>query len=352
MSPFCNQNYTQRVKKNKYTLHQSESNRGAGKIEKIRRLALMKIPGFSRRYKIVLVAILSLLLAGWLWWRTGAIDVILDNQALKELPAEGNTAEFTILTYNVQARPWFDDSKHKFQYLSPLLNQFDICAIQECFKDHLRLWKASKHPVKVYQATLKNPLKIVGSGLSILGKFPLVETVGTNFEAEGDFQNKLASKGVLLARFTLQGMPLDVYTTHIAAGKRPASLRARIEQGDEIIAFIKVQSPEDHSVILLGDFNMRPSRGAEDKAANANNPKVYGFDRIVSALALRDASDEINGPIGGEIDRVLFRPGKGYVMQPLFWQRDTPDFYDPEGKPLSDHKPVFVKFKLEREQAV
>ena len=36
------------------------------------------------------------------------------------------------------------------------------------------------------------------------------------------------------------------------------------------------------AVILLGDFNMRPSRGPEDKEANKDNPKVTGFDRIVS----------------------------------------------------------------------
>jgi len=286
----------------------------------------------------------------WLWWRTGGIEMELDEAFLKTLPTAGDAAEFTIVTYNVQARPFFDDSKHKFNYISPLLNRFDICAIQECFKDHRRLWEAAEHPVKLYHATLRHPFKIVGSGLSILGRFPLEKADGINFVSQGDGQNRPASKGVLMARFLARGMPLDVYTTHIAAGKHEASMKAKIEQGDEIIRFVTENSPAENAVILLGDFNMRPSRGPEDREANRNNPKVIGFDRIVEALQLRDASDEINGPTGTEIDRILFRPGKNQIMRPLSWQHDAPAFYDPDGAPLSDHEPVIVRFRLERIQ--
>ena len=293
--------------------------------------------------------ILCAVLAAFLWWRMGTIEVVIDKAALERTaPASGSGAvEFTVLTYNVRARPWFDDSRHTFKYLSPLLNGYDICAIQECFKDHYRLWEAATHPVKVYHGSLKNPFKIVGSGLSLLGKFPITGTDGIHYEEAGDRQNWPASKGVLLVRFDVAGMPLDVYTTHIAAGKKAESRAARIAQGDELIDYVRRSSPAGHSVILLGDFNMRPSRGPEDKEANKDNPKVFVFDHIVEALGLRDASDEINGPVGVEIDRILFRAGSGVHMKPLMWQRDTPEYYDPAGKPLSDHKPVFVRFRLE-----
>jgi len=305
---------------------------------------------YTRRW-FVAVGLLLVVLAGGLWWRVGRIEVRVDEAALRALPETdaGSPAEFTVLNYNVQARPWFDDSRHKFQHISPLLNAYDICAVQECFKDHRRLWQAAEHPAKVYHGTLKHPFKIVGSGLSILGKFPLTGTQGINYQAPGDRQNWPASKGLLLARFAVHGMPLDVYTTHIAAGKKPASMAARVSQGNEIISFIRGHSSPERSVILLGDFNMRPSRGPKDKAANKDNPKVYVFDHIVAELGLRDASDEVNGPTGKEIDRVLFRPGQGFAMTALSWQRDAPEFYDPARAPLSDHKPVFVRFRLERE---
>lgn len=286
-----------------------------------------------------------LLVAITLWMRMGIIEVQIDEAAVQALARSTDTTEFTVLTYNVQARPWFDETQEKFRRMSPLLNRFDICAFQECFKDHHRLWQAAEHPVKIYHATLKHPFEITGSGLSILGNFPLKEADGIHFKDEGDFQNRPACKGVLLARFDVYGMPLDVYTTHIAAGKKADSRRAKFAQGDELIQFVREQSPPDHSILVLGDFNMRPSRGPKDKEENRDNPKVVGFDRIVSSLGLRDASDEINGPTGIEIDRILFRPGEGYAMRPLSWQHDDPAFYTPDGKPLSDHEPVFVRFQ-------
>jgi len=302
-----------------------------------------------RKWPFVAVLLLSLLV--WLWARTGKIEVVQNAAALQTVAAkaEGTPAEFTVLTYNVQARPVFDDSKHKFKYISPLLNAYDICAFQECFKDHERLWEAAVHSVKIYHGTLRNPLKVVGSGLSILGKFPLAGTEGINYSDPGDFQNWPASKGALLARFLVNGMPLDVYTTHIAAGKKARSRTAKLSQTNELIKFVRSQSPADHSVVLMADFNMRPSRGPEDREAHKDDPKVFVFDHLISELGMRDASDEVNGPTGTEIDRILFRPGKGYAMKPLSWQRDAPDFYDPEKKPLSDHKPVFVRFSLAKE---
>lgn len=304
---------------------------------------------YARRWFVVLVLLVATA-AGGLWVRTlGDVEVRVDEGALQTVASGTGPAEFTILTYNVQARPVFDDSKHKFKFISPLLNRFDICAFQECFKDRYRLWKEAMHPVKTYHSALKHPFELVTSGLSILGKFPLRAVDGINFKEEGDGQNWPASKGVLLAQFDVHGLPLDVYTTHIAAGGHEASLRAKHEQGDDIIEFVREKSPSDHAVILLGDFNMRPSRGPEDKEKNKDNPKVTGFDRIVSALGLRDASDEINGPTGTEIDRVLFRPGTGHAMRVLSWQCDDPAFYDPDGKPLSDHEPVFVRFQLAKE---
>lgn len=300
------------------------------------------------RWWFVAPVLVLVVLAGVALARMGGIEVV-ENAAALKAPGEG-PAEFSILTYNVQARPWFDDARHKFKHISPLTNRFDICAFQECFKQHGLLWAAAEHPVKVYHSALRNPFKIVGSGLGILGKFPLVATDEIRYADPGDFQNWPASKGVLMARFNVNGMMVDVYTTHIAAGGKPDSRRAKPAQTAEIVEFVRRASPPENAVILLGDFNMRPSRGPEDKEANKDEPRVFAFDRMRDALGLRDASDEINGPVGQEIDRILFRPGKGHTMTPLSWQMDDPEFFDPAGRPLSDHPPVFVTFRLEKAQ--
>lgn len=307
----------------------------------------------SRRSVLIVVMGCVLLAALGLWLRAQrGIIVEVHTDALAADSQETGAVEFTIATYNVQARPVLDNSRHKFKYISPLLNQFDICAIQECFKDHRRLWQEARHPVKIYHASLKHPFELVSSGLSILGNFPLQDVAETHFADEGDAQNWPASKGVLKATFDMNGMMLDVYTTHIAAGSKPASRRARFTQGDALIQFIHENSPSDHSFIVLGDFNMRPSRGAEDKEKNKDNPKVMGFDHLVEALNVEDASDIINGPTGTEIDRVLFRAGEGHHLQVLGWERGDPAFVDPEGKALSDHVPVSVRFRLSLDESL
>ncbi len=302
----------------------------------------------SKRIRAAIGALaLCVLAALGLWLRMGAVEVTLDANALPAAPrADDGPIEFSVTTYNVQARPWFDDARHKFKHMSPLLSAYDICAIQECFKDHHLLWADSNHPVKVYHSALAHPFKIVGSGLSILGRFPLQAAEGMHFSESGDWQNVPASKGVLLARFLVNDLPLDVYTTHFLAGKQAASMAARVSQGNELIQFVKKHSPPEHSVIVLGDFNMRPSRGQEDKIKHQHNSRVYMFDRITAELKLQDVSDEINGPVGEEIDRILFRPGSDCELRALHWQKDAPEFYDPDGAPLSDHKPVIARFSL------
>jgi endonuclease/exonuclease/phosphatase family metal-dependent hydrolase len=298
---------------------------------------------YARPWFIVVVVILLVSMAG-LFARLGGIEVAVNEAAYVRPPA--GPVEFTACTYNVQGRPWFDDTKHKFTSISPLLNRFDIVGVQECFKDHARLWAQADHPVKIYHSQLKHVRKIVGSGLGILGRYPLVSTEAINFDALGEFQNWPASKGVLMARFDMGGMMLDVYTTHIEAGKSPEALQAKVGQGEEMVAMVRKHSPPEHSVIFMGDFNMRPSRGPEDKEKNKDNPRVYVFDNFRDALGLRDAADEINGPVGEEIDRILFRAGTGHTMTALSWQHDDPAFYDAAKVPLSDHEPVFVKFRI------
>lgn len=299
----------------------------------------------EKRWVRVFIAALGVIMAV-LWWRMGGIEVQVHEGAQGPPWAEEGYTEFSVLTYNVQARPYFDRTREKFTRMSPLLNRFDIVGLQEAFKDHRRVWREAEHETKVYHSRLKHPFKIVGSGLSNLGKFPLLAVEGLNFDALGEFQNRPASKGVLMTRFDVHGMILDVYNTHIEAGRSAEALQAKADQATEIIAFVRRHSPAAHSVIFAGDWNMRPSRGPEDREENKDNPRVTAFDRIVRELEFKDASDEVVGPTRTDIDRILFRAGTGHLLEVHSWQKDHPDFYFPGGEPLSDHDPVFATFRL------
>ncbi len=302
---------------------------------------------------LVLVALVALSIR----WALLGIEVAVDTAQLPAAPATPVSTEFSVVAYNVQARPWFDDSVHKFTRMPKVLEPFDIISFQEMFKDHARMYGGLSHPVKVYHAAIQHPFKIVGSGLGTVSRFPLVGTDAIHFTTAGDFQNKPASKGVLLTRFTVDGMPLDVYTTHMEAGsdRKPEAMWSRREQAEEMVAFVKAQSPETNAVILHGDFNMRHSEpGKEHPEIAAGRvpeeyddlPRPHIFDAVNAALGLKDLSKEINGQFFDGVDHILFRSGTKAVLTPLSWQHDGPEFYDEAKQPLSDHEPVIGRFRI------
>ena len=70
------------------------------------------------------------------------------------------------------------------------------------------------------------------------------------------------------------------------------------------------------------------------------------FDRMLADLEMRDASDEINGPVLDDVDRLLYRSGRGQTLEPLSWRRAGNRFVDEDGRPLSDHAPLLVQMRL------
>lgn len=311
---------------------------------------------FTWPWKLLLVAAtIALIVAFFTWWRMGRVIVEVNEAALPATPAEPQALEFTAIAYNVQARPLFDKTGAKFDAMSPLLNAYDIVGIQECFYNHEDLWEGTTHPVRIYHGTLRHPLKAVGSGLSILGRFSLEGVESMHFSVPGDQQNAPASKGILLARFRAGGMPLDVYTTHFAAGRKTRSVRDKPTQTREAIDFVEAHSPREHAVIFLGDFNMKTVPEAErmpEDAIAAAKDDLAGLDRdqcfqvLKAALGLTDVMDKLHDRIMDTPDHILYRSGTEAVLRPTQFQYDDQAFYFENGKPLSDHEPIIAHFRL------
>lgn len=286
--------------------------------------------------------------------------------------------EFTVATYNVQGRPVLDDTKNKFPEIGRRLGQFDIIGFQECFVHHDYLWEPMDHPAKVFDGSLRNFSKLVGPGLSTAGRFPLVETIQMHFSSKGELQNRIASKGILLTRFDIGGHTVDVYNTHMEAGRSEEADKARFIQVEELVDFVQANSPPEHSVIFIGDFNLRPLREHHMYTYHINqeiDSKLAGFHYMMDGLGddFSDASDEIHGvpgPIspvnidapwrrkpfgvdGGnfnlneDVDRIIFRAGKGMTLELLSWEKHIEDFRADSGKFLSDHHLISVIFRLE-----
>jgi len=307
-----------------------------------------------KRIALIVFAILgaSLLLTAWL--RTGSLEVVVEAAKLPPVPAAPVATEFTAVAYNVQARPVFDDSEYKFARMPKVLEPYDIITFQEMFKDHDLMYAGLSHPVKVYHSTLLNWWRIVGSGLGTVSRFPLEKADAIVFQHAGDFQNKPASKGVLFTRFLVGGNPLDVYTTHKAAGRKEESTRDKPRQAAELVEFVKKNSPPENAVIVLGDFNLRfGNRGEAPRPIPAEPPATFEgmpiedvIGAICAHLNLKDMSWEVNGKPTDDPDHILFRSGTKATLTPLSCVSDGPEFYDENKKELSDHVPVIGKFRI------
>jgi len=330
----------------------------------------------ARIVRVVLGTLAILLVAAGvmvLMRGTGGFSIYSNEAAsYREAPLP---VEFVVCTYNVQGRPVLDDTKAKFPEIGQRLSPFDIVGLQECFVDDDLIFIHSDFPTMVYDGTLRSPFKLVGSGLANLGRFPVIEAIGMHYSSKGEFQNRPASKGILLTRHDIGGHTVDVYNTHMEAGGSDAAMEARRVQVKELAAFVHENSPPAHSVIFVGDFNMSPLREHHLDAAREEgydppesgiNFRLVGFQRMMDGLGegFRDASDEIHGTPGPyseknqdapwwrrrgreDIDRILFRAGEGVTLEPLEWEKHIEDFRADDGELLSDHDPISVRFRLE-----
>lgn len=270
-------------------------------------------------------------------------------------PAPAAPFEFQALIYNVQARPWLDDAKEKLPKISPLLNGHDIVGIEECFQQYELLWGQAEYPNKAYFGSLSYPWKLANSGLSVLSKLPMGDVEMEHYRKQGEFQNRIASKGILLTRLDAGGFPLDFYLTHMEAGDRPEAQVARMAQAKQVVEFVTKHSPKEHAVLLAGDFNMmplRPSKAPKDysPAHFSDEADLAGrtaaFQVMFEGLGLRDASDELFGPVRDDIERFLFRAPAGGKMEALSLGQDHEHFKRPNGSSLSDGSPYIVRFRI------
>jgi endonuclease/exonuclease/phosphatase family metal-dependent hydrolase len=266
---------------------------------------------------------------------------------------------FSVATYNVQARPMLDRTTDKFPAIAPLLGEFDIVAVQECFKDHRRLWRGTGHTVRVYDGIRTDWLRFAASGLTTLSRFPLATSLSEKFREPEGFRSRLrgkrdglVSKGVLLTRFDLgHRITIDFYNTHMEAGSDAISDEARRLQTLQIIDFIKTHSPERHMVIVAGDFNMRPAKKNVTLPPNwpatrevLNRSQLLAW--LMRELQLTNAGTSVGGTAPDLIDHILYRSSSTHELRAIAWQREKERFHAPDGSPWSDHDPVTATFRV------
>lgn len=256
-----------------------------------------------------------------------------------------SATEFTVLNYNVQMRPVLDDNDYKGVRISPKLNRFDVVALQESFAGKDLLMSSDLHLYRADFIKKRCIFCLVDSGLSTLSNFPIIEQKTMLYRSWAGIQDGVASKGVLLTRLRINGLIVDVYNTHMIASSNFSDAdEARYDQTVQLIDFVRANSPSEHSVIVLGDFNMCPSQ--KDATDSDRKFKAHMFQMILENLKLNDVFNALAIFQPGEIHRTLFRAGKGHYFWPLSIEQHKALFSDEKGELLSDSPPIVTKFEL------
>ncbi|MCP3942797.1 MAG: hypothetical protein GY710_15110 [Desulfobacteraceae bacterium] len=251
--------------------------------------------------------------------------------------------QFTIISYNVAGLPEGLSNGNPANYsgdIGRLLNQFDLCFLQEDFYYHGDIDDKADHPFD------RGPGGggLIGDGL---GQFTYCQKNNWKRKAwnkcSGYYSNGsdcLTNKGFTYAEYEIaDGVFIDIYNLHMDAGSSSGDWTAKKKQVKQLRDFVLSKS-EGNAVIMVGDFNMSITRDA--KAAEY-------MTLLKDALELTDLRFEIGGYSNDRVDKILYRSGEDVTLIPLSYHHerdDDPDiFIDENANKLSDHHPVYALFE-------
>lgn len=283
--------------------------------------------------------------------------------------------DFSVLTYNVRGLPFpaIEDRTAEIAAIAPILEDFhtpggtingvpSVVLLQELF-------------FQGYYDTLTNPLTVtypnktakdssgpsgIGDGLNILSDFTFTGFDRTQWEdcfgtggANGSDCD--TNKGYSFARFSIDGLSVDIYNLHADAGQDADSQLARRNNIDQLIAAINTRSPEGTAFIVMGDTNSLYTRTPDDTVESilSNTGATDVWVELVLGGTIPGAGPEIESgcdtnPAGQDcelIDKVIYRSGANVTLTALNYEVLDDEFSDGGGD-LSDHFPVTVRFSI------
>ena len=256
-------------------------------------------------------------------------------RALADLPA-GVAGSFQVITYNIAGLPDFLSRSHpsvNVPHMGPLLSDYDIALVQEDFAYSEQLSHRVSLPFK--SDPWAGGLLEMGDGLNRFSRLPFLELHHEPWNAcNGYFTDRndcLAAKGFSTAIHYLgQNTMVEVYNLHMDAGITPADRKARLAQVKQLLAALREYSSH-RAVIVAGDTNL----WSEDKMTLRD---------LLQAAGLRDTCEVAGCPEKQrDRDKILYRSGQDLELTPMDWRVDH-RFVDEQGRALSDHQPIAVKF--------
>ncbi len=288
---------------------------------------------------------------------------------IEPLPAP--PAQFTTLAYNVAGLPQGisgSDPERNIPLISPLLNDYDVVLTQEDFdwwtplaglldfrNYHSRLRADATHPYRtdvhpgpraVGVDPQSRPL-VVGDGIGIMSRFPLTgEAHHAWSKCNGDAffgaADCLAMKGFRVVTMTLgDGRDVDVYSLHAEAGSGRRDQALQELNFAELAAVIKARG-DDRAVIVGGDTNLHIVDRRPDQDPGEVDRVIW--DRFLSATGMTDVCTALECDDPARIDKFAYRSSAEVSLTPVERTVPAERFRTPDGRDLSDHLPVAVRW--------
>lgn len=274
---------------------------------------------------------------------------------------------FSVLTYNVAGLPGgFSSSTPEVNnaLISPLLNAFDLVAVQEDFGFHNDLISQVTHPHLSIKDTSDSQVGLnvgvppgLGDGLNRMSDSPFTDFQRVTWDTcSGVLTNGsdcLAPKGFSVGRHEIApGLFVDMYNFHADSGAPQVDINARQVQLRQLDAFIGTFS-NNNAVIVMGDTNSFFTRNGDILPEFLQNT---GLQDVWVEIVLNGTAPSVgprlntcaeNGLSGSDCeqkDKIFFRSGVDVELVPTAYDVPSALFSDALGAPLSDHEPVSATF--------
>lgn len=195
---------------------------------------------------------------------------------------------------------------------------------------------------------------MVGSGLAILSRYPIVETRAEPFgRRRCAGLDCLSNKGALYARLAIPGVPgaINLFNTHLNSQRSSRvsprrHARAHRLQVDELGVFIAATGDQNIPTIMGGDFNMKSSAIRFERFRNVTEPFQIVQEWCTDNPLLCDTRISWDGdaPWMDTQDLQLFDSGSTVSVAPI---RVQAVFDGSVGSPrLSDHDGFLVTYRI------
>ena len=285
----------------------------------------------------------------------------------------GPSGEFVMLSYNVAGLPEAlsgSEPAINTPIIGPKLNAFDLVLLQESWKTpepnplaplrvyHEDLEAAADFPHRSTPATQPlgsnphRPEALLADGLNRFSRLSFDEVTrvawtgcfGGMDRSDHGAGDCLATKGFSVATTELaDGVELDVYNLHGEAGSSARDQELQAADYEQLAKFI-LEHSADKAILLAGDTNLHT-----DVDADPEHPEGAGdlaiWERFLEQTGLVDVCEPLDCRDPDRIDKAAFRNNDSVTLKPLSRTWETDNFKRDDGRPLSDHEPLAVRFR-------